>query len=242
MENIIKSIQGLTGEKVLDVATGQGEFIALLKDQLPSYKSIIGIDFSEKIIEHDKAHLEDDKIKFQLMDAYKMSFPDDSFDIVTISNSLHHFAQPDQILAEMKRVTKPGGKIIIHEMISDDLRPAQLSHQKIHHWSAKIDMLNNRYHAETYTKEALVKLVKKQFDDVQVMDYNYPAEENKDEELITKMKSYFEMILKRAEGFPELEELKKEADEIKQHIDEHGYEPATFIYMIAEKKIGVKIG
>ncbi len=236
MENIIKSIQGLAGGKILDVATGQGEFIALLKAQLPSYQSIIGIDDSENIIEYDKTNYEDDKIEFQLMDAYKMSFPDDSFDIVTISNSLHHFAQPLQILAEMKRVTKPGGKIIIHEMISDDLIPAQLSHKKIHHWSAKIDMLNNRFHAETYTKEALVKLAKKQLDDVQVMSYDYPIEDNKDKELIEKMKGYFEMILKRAEGFPGFAELEKEAEDIKQHIDEHGYEPATFIYMIAEKK------
>ena len=236
MENFIKSIKGLSGEKILDVATGQGEFIALLKAQLPSYHSIIGIDESERIIEHAKTHFDDTRIEFQMMDAYKMSFPNDSFDLVTISNSLHHFAQPLQILAEMKRVVKPGGKIIIHEMITDDLTPAQLSHQEIHHWSAKIDMLNNRYHAETYTKEALVKLVTKQLDNIQVMDYNYPVEDNKDEELITKMKSYFEMILKRAEGFTEFGELKKEADQIKQHIDEHGYEPATFIYMIAEKK------
>ncbi len=89
---------------------------------------------------------------------------------------------------------------------------------------------------ETYTKKALIKVVKKKLDDVQVMSYNYPIEDNKDEELIEKMKSYFGMILKRAEVFPEFAELKKEAEEIKQYIDEHGYEPATFIYMIAKKK------
>jgi len=236
MDNIFKSIQGLIGKKILDVATGQGEFISLLKDQLPGYISIIGIDESERSIENARTLFEDDKIEFQMMDAYKMSFPDDTFDIVTISNSLHHFALPEQILAEMQRVTKPGGKIIVHEMVSDDLTPAQLSHRKIHHWSAKIDMLNNRFHAETYTKEALVELIKKQFDDAQVMNYKYPVDDNKDKELITRMKSYFEMILKRAEGFPEYSELEKEADIIKQHIDEHGYEPATFFYMIAEKK------
>lgn len=236
MENVINSIKELTGENILDVATGQGEFIAFLKDKLPDYKSIIGIDDSEKILEHAKTHFEDSRIEFQLMDAYKLNFQDDVFDIVTISNSLHHFAQPKQVLAEMKRVTKPSGKIIIHEMISDDLIPAQLSHKKIHHWSAKIDTLNNRFHAETYTKNDLINLVKEQLDVMQILSYNYPVEDNMDKDLIEKMISYFEMILKRAEGFPEFAKLEKEAEEIKQYIDEHGYEPATFIYLIAEKK------
>jgi ubiquinone/menaquinone biosynthesis C-methylase UbiE len=238
MENVINSIKKLSGETVLDVATGQGEFIAFMKDSLPNFTKMVGIDASEQILERAKKNFKDERIEFLKMDAYKMDFSDNSFDIVTISNSLHHFEKAEKILAEMKRVSKKNGKIIIHEMVSDNLNEAQKSHKKLHHWSAKIDMLNSRFHAETYTKQALIDFVKDnlKIDDLQVMSFIYPVKDNKDKKMIEHITGYFDIILKRAEGFSEYNDLKKEAEKIKAHIIEHGYEPATFVFIICENK------
>lgn len=236
MENVLNSIKSLKGKKILDVASGHGEFISLLQKYLPDYKSIVGIDISKTLLERARSQFKDERIEFQNMDAYTMSFQDNSFDIAAISNSLHHFKQPQQVLTEMMRVTKNRGKIIVHEMISDDLTKAQQSHKKLHHWSAKIDMLNNVYHAETYTEQDLLRLVKEQLHAVDMMSYNYPIEHNRDEKLIDRMTGYLDLILKKAEGHSEFDELKKEAEEIRVYIENNGYEPATFVYLIAENE------
>jgi len=65
------------------------------------------------------------------MDAREMAFADASFYTVCISNSLHHMADLERVLAEMARVLRPKGRFIVAEMYcdgqtgrADDTRPA----------------------------------------------------------------------------------------------------------------------
>jgi len=61
------------------------------------------------------------------MNAERMDFANESFDTVSISASLHHLPNIQQVLAEISRVLKPGGNFILAEMHRDGQTAAELT-------------------------------------------------------------------------------------------------------------------
>ncbi|MFH1693419.1 MAG: class I SAM-dependent methyltransferase [Bacillota bacterium] len=145
---------------MLDVGTGVGNFVFLLTGLLDNYDEIIGIDTSLRAIEMAKTCFEEkDYVNFKQMDGNHIDYPDQYFDAVCLSNSLHHLDGAQSIFLEMKRVLKPNGIILVHEMISAPLTIKQISHQMIHHFSAEIDRSLGITHNETYTKKEIEQLL-----------------------------------------------------------------------------------
>lgn len=100
------------GDRILEVGVGTGINLGLY----PRHCHITGIDLSGPMLE--KAHervLRDGRRNVQLfeMDAAKMTFDDDSFDIVYAPYLVSVVPDPVQVAREMRRVCRPGGKIII---------------------------------------------------------------------------------------------------------------------------------
>jgi len=234
IQKVINSLSQLSSGRILDIATGTGDFISFFKSYIKSYSKIIGIDHSEKSLEIARTNIKDDNIEFIKMNAYNTNFKKNYFDIITISNSLHHFIDPKKILDESIRTLKKDGKVIINEMISDNLDLAQISHRKLHHFSAKIDMMNNVFHLETYIKKELINLISKKLNIIEIISYTYPLKENT--QVINKMYKSLESILKKAEKFNRYKELKNEAEEIKNYIKKYGFKIATSLYIVGEKK------
>lgn len=102
------------GKSVLDVATGTGSLAIELGKKA---RSVVGIDLSEKMLAVAKRKTKTDNITFQQMDASKMAFDDDTFDVVTISLGLHDMPLEvrTKVLEESKRVMKPDGELYILE-------------------------------------------------------------------------------------------------------------------------------
>ena len=61
-----------------------------------------------------------ENIAFQLGAAEQLAFDDNSFDVAITRYSFHHFVDPERVLTEMARVTKPGGRVIIIDILSPD--------------------------------------------------------------------------------------------------------------------------
>ncbi len=104
-------------KKVLDYGCGKGDEVFFLA----KYSSeIFGIDISEEGIKQALKKLEEEpesikrKINFLVMDGEKMTFKDNSFDIVCGTGILHHL-NLDSSLKEIRRVLKPTGKAIFFE-------------------------------------------------------------------------------------------------------------------------------
>jgi ubiquinone/menaquinone biosynthesis C-methylase UbiE len=94
---------------VLEVATGTG-VIAL---NIAIYvKNIEAIDFSPKMIETAKKKKAPQNVKFSVEDATALSFPDEAFDAVIISNAMHVMPEPEKALANIRRVLRPKGLLI----------------------------------------------------------------------------------------------------------------------------------
>lgn len=65
-----------------------------------------------------KKHLEG--IRFVAGDCEALPFADNSFDVVTCSMSFHHYPAPGQFFASLRRVLRPGGRLILRDMASNN--------------------------------------------------------------------------------------------------------------------------
>ena len=98
------------GQKILDLAAGTGASSAAFTG--PDIKVVAG-DFSEGMLAVGRKRHPD--IEFVFADATNLPFKANEFDAVTISFGLRNVVDVEQALAEMHRVTKPGGSIVICE-------------------------------------------------------------------------------------------------------------------------------
>ena len=108
-------LSSISGGKVLDVATGSGDFIDTLMKVLKNYDCFVGVDISKKDLESAKKRFRDQPVKLMEMNAESLEFDDNSFDTVCMAYSLHHLERIDKVLTEFRRVLKPGGNLIIQE-------------------------------------------------------------------------------------------------------------------------------
>lgn len=160
MNQLNEKLSQLKVNRILDVATRDGAFIKRLIDYLPGYEEIIGIDINEKALAKAQGSFEGEPaIQFELMDGYQTRFSDQTFDLVTFSNSMHHVSDIPSILKEMKRVKKTDGLILISEMPSDGQSGPSLTHALIHHLDTLVDTHLNLYHHPCFTHEEISKFV-----------------------------------------------------------------------------------
>src|SRR6476661_1314329 len=100
------------GERVLEVGVGTGINLSLY----PKNCSVIGIDFSESMLEiaRERAERKDIRnVRLLQMDAADLKFADDAFDIVYAPYLISVVPDPVQVAREMRRVCRPGGRIVI---------------------------------------------------------------------------------------------------------------------------------
>jgi len=100
----------ITG-KVLDVATGTGDVALWISKN--TFSSVVGIDFSEKMIEHAKT--KGDNIDFLVQDIENLKFNNNEFDTVICCLAICWFGNREKCISEMKRVCKSEGNIIFLE-------------------------------------------------------------------------------------------------------------------------------
>lgn len=112
------------GERGLDCCTGTGDLAFELAQRVTGSGAVVGIDFSEQMIgrARQKADERGVPIEFLVGDAMELPFPDASFDAATVAFGIRNVADLDRALAEMTRVVRPGGKVVILEITT----PARL--------------------------------------------------------------------------------------------------------------------
>lgn len=107
-------------DKILELATGTGT-IAL--DLCPHCKSIDASDFSHEMIKKAneyKSHSKYKNVDFTVADACNLDYEDNTYDVVILSNALHILPDPDKAMNEIKRVLRPGGKLIAPNFLHNE--------------------------------------------------------------------------------------------------------------------------
>lgn len=231
---ILEALASIDAGSVLDVATGSGGFIDILMDGLIGFDEIIGIDSQDKTEVFAEKYKDQPSIHFLQMDATRLSFADGSFDTVSISNSLHHFDHPQQVLEQMTRVLRPGGRLIVSEMVRDAHTDSEMTHVLLHHWWAAVDRSTGVVHHETFTRTELVSLVSTLgLKEVSITESVASGDDPFDSELIKELDSVFEQYLKRAAGN---EDLLAQGAALKEQVQKHGFNHAPSFLIIVEKK------
>lgn len=103
-------------EKVLDVGCGIGGTSRYLAAKLGDRSTVTGITLSPRQVERASTLAEVaglTNVNFKVMDALKMDFPDNSFDLVWACESGEHMPDKNAYIAEMARVLKPGGLMVM---------------------------------------------------------------------------------------------------------------------------------
>jgi ubiquinone/menaquinone biosynthesis C-methylase UbiE len=100
-------------DELLDLACGPG---SLTLDLAPHVRNATGLDLTPAMLEQARAAQEKrgiEGVTWMQGDATAIPFPDDAFSLVTSSAAFHHFADPAKVLSEMKRVCRPGGRVVV---------------------------------------------------------------------------------------------------------------------------------
>jgi len=111
--NIMKKILGQVHpvpEKILDIGCASGHLTSQITQFFPEAQ-VYGLDsYSRAVKFGQKLHLE---TKFKVGDAHKLPFTHQTFDLITCVETLEHLENPAKAIAEIKRVLKKNGKILI---------------------------------------------------------------------------------------------------------------------------------
>jgi demethylmenaquinone methyltransferase/2-methoxy-6-polyprenyl-1,4-benzoquinol methylase len=103
------------GDRALDVATGTGELALALARRVAPGGAVVGSDFSEGMLELARRKGAPD-VSFEWGNALELPYADGSFAAATVGFGARNFSDLDRGLAEMARVVRPGGRVVVLEI------------------------------------------------------------------------------------------------------------------------------
>lgn len=106
-----------TGDRVLDIAGGTGDLARAFARQVGERGSVVLTDINEAMLRVGRDRLLDDGLAVPTVvcDAERLPWPDASFDLVSVAFGLRNMTHKEQALAEMCRVLRPGGRLLVLE-------------------------------------------------------------------------------------------------------------------------------
>lgn len=105
------------GDRVLDIAGGTGDLARAFAGKVGSRGLVVHTDINEAMLEQGRNRLLDEGLVLPTMicDGEALPFPEGSFDLVSVAFGLRNMTHKDRALAEMCRVLRPGGRLLVLE-------------------------------------------------------------------------------------------------------------------------------
>jgi demethylmenaquinone methyltransferase / 2-methoxy-6-polyprenyl-1,4-benzoquinol methylase len=109
------------GGRALDVASGTGDLAIELARRVGPTGTVVGSDFSEAMLE--RARQKSSAVTWEWANALDLPYPDGGFDAATVGFGARNFSDLDRGLAELARVVRPGGRVVILEITTPQRPP-----------------------------------------------------------------------------------------------------------------------
>ena len=239
MDRIKKYLEQYDRPRILDIGSGKGDFIQLLNSVYHDYEEIIGIDIVDYILEMDeKAFSENPKIKWMEKDVLDTVFSKESFDVISLSNTLHHVENIQSLFKKMVSLLKPGGMIVVVEMFStNDITKKELSHKFLHSFSAKILKEMNIVHSQVSTQKDILNVIH-QYAELPILE-QWVLETKPYESTLTVeyLWHLIDKLLVSVKNCDHYDSYLKEANDIKLYLKEHGLSLQKQVCVVLKKAV-----
>jgi ubiquinone/menaquinone biosynthesis C-methylase UbiE len=143
----LRKLAGVSADDiVLDLACGPG---SLALDLAPHVAQVTGLDLTPAMLDQArKAQIKAgvDNISWQVGDAAALPFADSTFSLIASRAAFHHFEEPAAVLAEMARVCRPGGRVVVIDVTPETGKTPgydrlELMRDTSHHHAHSLDEL-----------------------------------------------------------------------------------------------------
>jgi ubiquinone/menaquinone biosynthesis C-methylase UbiE len=111
---LMDMLPSMNFNSVLEIGCGNGNGTKLIQKRFEP-QHMTAIDLDEKMVQRARDAVRDPQITFQIMDASQLGFADESFDAIFDFGIIHHVPNWRACIAELRRVLKQGGKLILEE-------------------------------------------------------------------------------------------------------------------------------
>lgn len=118
LDEIFNTISISSNSNILDVGTGTGVMLAILKKIVGSSGQIVALDISEEMLLRAKEKNGEESIDYIQGDIAASPFENQSFDVIICNSCFPHFIDKQASINEMARILKPGGQVIICHLSS----------------------------------------------------------------------------------------------------------------------------
>src|SRR5512133_1662664 len=158
----VKMVKYREGARILDVATGTGDVALEIARSTPASVRITGADFCKEMVDLGQIKVAQspyaDRIDFKVAPCEDLPFPDNTFDSITIAFGIRNVVDRKLGLAEMWRVLRPGGRMIILEFST----PRSLLFRQIYYFYFRrmlpmIGGLISKYNAYKYLPDSVLE-------------------------------------------------------------------------------------
>jgi ubiquinone/menaquinone biosynthesis C-methylase UbiE len=152
VEWVLEDLDPAPDDVVLDMAAGTGHVARALA---PAVRAVVALDATVAMLEQGHAAAAAAGLRnvvFQRGDAAALPFLDGSFDLVITRFAVHHFEDPAGPMAEMARCVRPGGRVVVADLIADE-DPAVAARQNA------LERLRDPSHTTMLSADGLVALL-----------------------------------------------------------------------------------
>ena len=144
------------GKDVLDVASGEGYGSNLLAE---TANRVWGVDISQEAVDHAVRSYSRSNLRFLRGDASKLPLPDHSVDLVVSFETIEHLSGQQEMIGEIRRVLRPGGRLLISS-------PDRENYDAIQHGG------QNHFHVRELSGEEFAELLRRNFSNVRFARQN----------------------------------------------------------------------
>ena len=221
---------------LLDVSTGEGDFLRFFLDSVASFDSATGLEPNKESLASAKNKLFPYKVDLVLGTVRKLPFEENYFDFVTISNALQRIELPVKAIQAMMRVLVSGGRILINETICDGLNPSQEAHLEFLTLKADIDRAKGGYHRNIYTRTEIFDMLQ----EAHVEPEKIFVSDNEPEMLSSKEKIWqfthkIDEMVELAGELPQKNSFESRSWALKEKLKINGFQKPPQLTLIAYK-------